>query len=539
MRLRVFLLSSVAVLGLAVVPSAAHAADPPARLNPGKIDLNTVSSGARAWFLGPQSGPIGPDAKRRLAFGSNVDANDPQGDVAAGQSETAIAASGRTVVAAWNDASGLLVGPTTDVRASVTGVGLSTNGARSFRDLAGLRNDNLNQQWLGDPAVVAIDAHHFAIGSLYLPSLTPDCTAGPAHFELAVEVLTVTSTGTASLGLPVVVADGGDVCPLISNPPGQPAPDLALLDKDWLSYDSRSRVLAMSYTRFFFGFGGQSGAGQVELARAVVPADPATLSGSAVQPPAVVWPEEPVDVNTGAYVAVAPGGDTYVAWERNISSNLRDGDPYVYVHVARVPAGQTVPDMGGTAQPRVVTTGQVNASSAGGVKSLGAVAIAGYSRGLGQDFPRIAVDAPLGRVVVVWNDASAHPLGDIWMRGLPLDLSLTGPIAKVNDDNSFALHFLPAVSVRADGSIATSWYDRRIGGPTSVDTEYFGETRTAPTASGRDFRITTGPTNWSNTSSFINPNFGDYTDNASSGTTTYYTWSDGRIGVPQPFVDHR
>ena len=165
------------------------------------------------------------------------------------------------------------------------------------------------------------------------------------------------------------------------------------------------------------------------------------------------------------------------------------------------------------------------------------VVIPGYSRGLGQDFPRIAVDAPKGKVIVVWNDASAHPLGDIWLRGLPLDLTITGPISKVNDDNSFALHFLPAVSVRADGSIATSWYDRRIGGPTSVDTEYFGEIRPAPTGSGRDFRITTGATNWNNTGSLINPNFGDYTDNASTGTTTYFTWSDGRIGVPQPFVD--
>jgi hypothetical protein len=543
MRHRAFLLSSVAMLvvgaGLSVVPPGAFGADPPARPGPGRINMDVLSSGARTWFLGPQSGPVRPDARQRLAFGSNVDANDPQADLAAGQSETAIAASGRTVVAAWNDASGILVRPTTDQRASITGVGLSTNGAHSFRDLVGLRNDNPNEQWSGDPVVVAIDAHHFAIGSLYFPSINPDCTAGPARLELAVEILTISSTGSASFGLPVVVADGGDVCPLISNPPGQPAPDLAVLDKEWLSYDSGSRMLAMSFTRFFLGFGGQSGAGQVEVARAVVPADPATLSGSAWQSPAVVWPEEKTVVNTGAYVAMAPGGDAYVAWERNINSNLQNGDPYVYVHAARVPAGQTAPDVGGTAQPRVVTTGQVNSSPAGGVKSLGSVAIAGYSRGLGQDFPRIAVDAPQHKVVVVWNDASAHPLGDIWLRGLPLDLGLTTPIAKVNDDNSFALHFLPAVSVRADGSIATSWYDRRIGGPTSVDTEYFGETRPTPTGSGRDFRITTGPTNWLNTSSLINPNFGDYTDNASTGTTTYYTWSDGRIGVPQPFVDHR
>jgi hypothetical protein len=52
-----------------------------------------------------------------------------------------------------------------------------------------------------------------------------------------------------------------------------------------------------------------------------------------------------------------------------------------------------------------------------------------------------------------------------------------------------------------------------------------------------DFTISTGPTDWLGTSSQIAPNFGDYTDNATVGTTTYYTWSDGRPGVPQPFVD--
>jgi hypothetical protein len=51
------------------------------------------------------------------------------------------------------------------------------------------------------------------------------------------------------------------------------------------------------------------------------------------------------------------------------------------------------------------------------------------NRGTGQDFPRIAVNAPLGKVLVVWNDASAHPLGDIWLRALPRNLTITGPIS--------------------------------------------------------------------------------------------------------------
>jgi hypothetical protein len=509
------------------------AAEEPGRPSPRAIDVDTLSSGARAWFLGPGLANEPERRAARVALGSNVDANDPNGDLAAGQSETAIAAVGTTVVEAWNDATGFLVSPSTDRRAALTGLALSTDGGQTFLDLTGLRNDRPNQQWFGDPTVAAIDAHHFAIGSLYLPANAVDCSRGPARLQLAVEILTITAEGRASLGLPVVAADGGNVCDQ------SPARTLAFLDKEWISYDPTSRILAMSYSRFFFGFGGQSGNGQIEVVRARVPADPAALTQAAWRSPITIWPEERSVGNEGAYVAVAPGGDAYVSWERNGFTNLFNGNPYVFIHAARLRPGDFSPVVGGPSLPRVVSLGQRNSNGAGGVKSLDAVAIAGYNRGLGQDFPRIAVNGALHKVLVVWNDASAHPLGDIWLRALPLDLDITGPISKVNDDNSYALHFLPAVSVRSDGSTSVSWYDRRIGGAGSTRTDYFGETRPGPTAPAADVRITTGSTDWNGTSSLITPNFGDYTDNASTGTRTYYTWADGRIGVPQPFVDRR
>jgi hypothetical protein len=521
-------------------PSTSTAAG--ARPSAGAIDTRILSAGARTWFQPPASELDRAQSRAlpsRIAYGSNVDANDPQKDLAAGQSETAIAAAGATVVAAWNDISGLLVQPSTDRHASLTGLGVSVDGGRHFRDLVGLRNNEPNQQWFGDPTVVRLDSSHFAVGSLYLPPQAPDCSGGhTTRFQLAVEIVTVRSNGSAALGLPVVVADGGNACPLFDEDP-KPAPNLAILDKEWLSYDQTSRTLAMSYTRFFMA-GGHSGAGQIEMVRAHLPAKPGLLTSRAWSKPITVWPEEPTTVNQGSYVSVARNGDAYLAWERNINSNLFNGDPSVYIHAARIRRGDVSPTVGGPARPRVVTLGQRNSNGAGGVKSLGSVVISGYSRGLGQDFPRIAVNSPLRKIVVVWNDASKHPLGDIWMRALPMNLSVEGPISKVNDDNSFALHFLPAVSVRSDGSVATSWYDRRLSGPDSTRTHYFAETRTTPTSPAKDFRITTGSTDWTATSSLINPNFGDYTDNASSGSTTYYTWSDGRIGVPQPFVDrHR
>ena len=508
------------------------------RSSPGRTGVSTLSAGGPAWFQPPVTGAaVRRATAARVAFGSNVDPNNPNRDLAPGQSETAIAAAGSTVVAAWNDATSYEVTSSTDRRASLTSLGLSTDGGRTFRDVGGLRNDKPNQQWFGDPTVVAIDAHHFAIGSMYIPSSSHKCLAGPARYQLAVEILTIAATGVVSLGLPVVAADGGNTCGNSNDIVARRL--LASLDKDWLSYDPVSGTLVMSFIRRFFGIGGQSGLGQVEMVRAHLPRDPRTITAASWSRPIVVWPEEPTVANAGAYVAVAAGGDAYLSWERNIGTNQNGGNPFVFVHTARVRAGDVTPVVGGPAQPRVVTLGQRNSNGLGGVKSLNLIIIPGYGGSQPQDFPRIAVDAPLGKVVIVWNDASAHPLGDIWMRALPRSLTIGGPIVKVNDDNSYALHFLPAVSIHADGAIATSWYDRRLGGADSARTDYYADTRPAPTTTARDARITTGSTDWANTSSLLLPNFGDYTDNTSTGNTTYYTWTDGRIGVTQPFVDHR
>jgi hypothetical protein len=504
-----------------------------------------LSQGARAWLLGAQL----PDGEfGRLAptpsFGSNVDANDPTQDLLGGQSETAIAAAGAgRVMTAWNDATFFLSTTSTDLTSSGTGVGYSNDGGATFTDLTGIPNDNPNQQWSGDPTVVAIDDHHFIVGSLYYPGVGGSCREGPAYATVAVSVATVEPGGaTVTFGDPVIAGTTLNLCRRRTRRPQ------SALDKDFLAYDPTSRTLAISYTRFMFG-NRTSGLGQIEVRRATVPADPATLSETDFTRAVVVWGEESYcsdsseatgcgSLNEGAYPAVAPNGDVYVAWERNILSNVFFGlDPRVYIHAAYVPAGAEIPATGGRGDPIIITRGQANATPSGGVKGMDNVFIAGYSRGFGQDFPRIAYNAVDDEVVVVWNDASAHPLGDIWLRVASTGLGTLSPIRQVNDDTSYALHFLPAVSIGSDGSIRTSWYDRRLNGADSTQTDYFGEIRAAPATNAADFRITTGSTDWAGTSTVIDPNFGDYTDNATTGTTTYYTWSDGRVGVPQPFVD--
>jgi hypothetical protein len=523
-------------VGMVCVGSAAGASPSLRQAVAQHLRAKWISQGAHAWLNPPHpsSDTAGANSPNSVSLGTNVDAADPQEDLLDGQSETAIAASrsGRVMVA-WNDATGFAFLQGNRLQASLTGVGYSADGGHSFRDLVGLRNPNPDQQWSGDPTVVSIDGGaHFIVGSLFLPSLAACGDGKPAQLTIAVEVLTPTAGGVV-MGNPVVVSSAGNACALFQN---NPPSNIAFLDKDFLSWDGSSRTLVASFTRFFIS-GNHTGQGEIDIARAHVPTQATQLTSSDFHTIAV-WPEEPNDENEGAYPAVAPGGDTYVAWERNLDTNQFNGDPHIYEHLALIPAEANAPVRGGKRNPVVITKGQVNATPVGGVRSLDGAFIAGYNRGTGNDFPRIAWNRAKNRVDVAWNDGSLHPLGDIWVRSYTPNLTTASVIGRANDGSDYALHFLPGLSVRSNGRICTSWYDRSRFGADSADTDYTGECRATPRSSGTDFLISTGSTNWTNTSSLITPNFGDYTDNASVGTTTYYTWSDGRLGIPQPFTDH-
>src|SRR5438067_2361217 len=248
-----------------------------------------VSQGANAWLNPPRAASRQPSvAGASVAIGSNVDAADVNEDLLGGQSETAIAASGSgRVVAAWNDSTGFAFQQGNRLQASITGVGYSADGGRSFTDLVGLRNPNPDQQWSGDPTVVSIDGGaHFIVGSLFLPSLSACGDGKPAHLAVAVEVLTPTSSGVA-MGKPLIVSNAGNVCALFQN---SPPPNIAFLDKDFLAWDGATRTLAVSFTRFFIS-GNHSGQGEIDIARAHVPTVATQLS-SADFHTVTVWPEE-------------------------------------------------------------------------------------------------------------------------------------------------------------------------------------------------------------------------------------------------------
>ena len=180
---------------------------------------------------------------------------------------------------------------------------------------------------------------------------------------------------------------------------------------------------------------------------------------------------------------------------------------------------------------------------------MDAAFIPGYNRFPMNDFPRVAVSGPVGTVTMVWNDARHHPLGDILLQSFRLgSLAPVQRAPVVLNPAADAANFLPALRVaNGKGNLDVSWYSRTnansaITGLTAV----IGVSPTTTARPGSHTTITSATSDWNSVSSDIVPNFGDYTDNVlvTTGTapyvggTLYVAWSDGRLGLPQPFEAH-
>lgn len=464
-------------------------------------------------------------------FGNNADAANPAEDVtpaqvqAYGQSETSIAALGSFVVEAWNDSTGFGTAcGAPQSKEELTGFGFSSNGGATFTDQGGLPNSACTSGYrlMGDPSVEAWrqgNKTYFYISSLY--DFNPF-----APSELAINVCVASGT-TISCGDPVVAAAGS--CSS-SPPPGTAACDF--LDKEFLAIDPDRSRLYMSYTNFR-GFPA-AGNGEIDLVSCDIsqPLKPVCSPS-----PVVVAPEDQICENEGAYPAVdSQSGDVYVAWEFNWATNFLFPPCFAVPtanKLARIPHKATAPSL--TVSVPVV--------------SMTAAFVPGYNRFPASDFPRIAVsnasdtngnasDAG-GTVSIVWNDARRVPTGDILMQSFALQ-SLTkvqsAPV-RLNSDSGFTWKFLPALrNATSAGLLNVSWYDRR--GQSGAHTNVWAARNVDPrtTSTPANVQVTNTATDWNAVSSDIIPNFGDYTDNYSVGTTLYVAWSDGRMGLPQPFA---
>jgi hypothetical protein len=328
------------------------------------------------------------------------------------------------------------------------------------------------------------------------------------------------------------------------------------LDKDFLSIDPQRGRLYMSYTRFGDFSTSPYFQGQIELAVCDIktnPAHPTCFPDNSTTPYLVVQPGQ-VCENEGAYPAVDINkGDVYVAWEYNWATNFQGPPPcntteHVANRVAYVPfACLTLTPV----SPCVTTPKQVSVN----IVTIDLAFIPGFNRVPFQagnappaDFPRIAVSDPFGTVTIVWNDTRFHPLGDILLQSYKL-VSLSkvqsNPV-RINPDTG-GMHFMPALrQAQASGLIDVSYFQRDTANTDSTNVDALINLSPTTTGPGSRTRITNVPSSWDNVSSDIIPNFGDYTDNyvqavSSSpfyNDTLYVAWSDGRLGVPQPFEAH-
>ena len=365
----------------------------------------------------------------------------------------------------------------------------------------------------------------------------------------------VTGTGTAatlSCGQPVILASSS-LCTTITGI-GQVC---NFLDKDFLSVDPARGRLYATFTEFNIN----TGASRVEVSACDLgnaaggagpaggtPAAPVCTNNGLQKPPYLVvqQPDPNGCEYEGSYPAVSTAtGDVYAGYEYNVGTNLFN--PACF-NVATSQVLVRIPRSCLTLTARAACTGPA-ARAAVPVVSMDAAFIPGYNRFPMNDFPRVAVSGPAGTVSMVWNDARHHPLGDILLQSFTLgSLAPVQRVPVVLNPAADTANFLPALRVaNGKGNLDVPWYSRTnansaVTGVTAV----IGVSPRTTATPGSHATITSATSDWNSVSSGHVPNFGDYTDNVlvTTGTapyvggTLYVAWSDGRLGLPQPFEAH-
>jgi hypothetical protein len=516
-----------------------------------------ASSGVQMYCFGPQrNGPAEPllsaFAKPHPKGFANVDvanrAEDRTGSGAyvGGQSETSIAASGKYVVEAWNDATGFFNDCGAPMfKEELTGYAFSSDGGKTFTDYGGLPNESCaaGTRWFGDPSVGVFTNSgftYFYISSLYACSAAVGCPNG--GLVVAVSACQVTEN-TLSCGQPTIAATSN--CNLQNGCGGK----FTFLDKDYLVIDRAKKRLYITFTDFNAV---PASAGQIEMAACDLdnPLAPVCQNGTTFARPYVnVQPGDSTNFceYEGAYPALNRStGDVYVGFEYNWATNVFGSSTCVNsipteVIVAKVPASCLPdPDSGmiSPCSPPFLENSNI-------IVSTDLTVVPGYNRFLMNDYPRIAVSEAYKSVSLVWNDARDKPLGDILLQSFSLgDLSpvQSSPVRLNRDNGAGDMHTMPGLkNTSSTGLLNVTWYDRRGSNADTGKTDIFGVINVNPRTPNTptNYRFSNVSSDWLATSSAIVPNFGDYTDNFLSDLNVLYVaWSDGRTGVPQPEEAH-
>jgi hypothetical protein len=500
-----------------------------------------VTSGAMMYCFGPQpNGPANGGQHANTNFAPNVNAANPAEDVspngtrAYGQSEVSTAAFGPYVVEQWNDATGFFSPACSpSFKDQLSGWGFSSDRGATFIDQGGLPNAFCaTSSWSGDPSVDVWSpggTTYFYQSSLFSASSLPN---GDSGLLVALTACKVSPPTTISCNpTPTVLATN----------PGT----FNFEDKDFMSIDPVRGILYVSFT----DFNSPPTFNNIVLFACDIRSNPGSPTCSG---PAVLASADPTNFCEleGAYPAVdLATGDIYVAYEFNWATNLSNFGP-----CASLPVQDRVNLVPGPCASPVATfpngcTAPFKEADVNITSMVGAF-IPGYNRFPMNDFPRIAVSDPNGTVSIVWNDARYHPAGDILMQSFFLNSQFPIPVqsqpVRINKATG-GWHMLPALrNVNAQGNLNISFYSRASANTAITSVVAALDVNPLTTATPANVLVTTGPSDWNAVSSDIVPNFGDYTDDyvIASGSapftkqTLFVAWSDGRLGVPQPFNAH-
>jgi hypothetical protein len=222
----------------------------------------------------------------------------------------------------------------------------------------------------------------------------------------------------------------------------------------------------------------------------------------------------------GAWPAVAPNGDVYVAWLR-----WTTGDLMSFEIVRSTNGGVSFTPV---TNPRsnVVVPRDATAS-----QQCGRDALNGRIRYLPS--PQIAI-GPDGCLHVAYSyDPDGYNVGDVvnsYYRRSCDQGTTWGPEVLLSDDGTLTDQFFPNIAVNADNVVAASWYDRRLDPGANL---LFDRYRTLSLDGGVTWQANERVSDVSSPV-YINPQtsacyHGDYDQLAVDAGSLYVQWSDDRV----------
>lgn len=456
----------------------------------GRVSAATLGVGGsgRPGVGGSGRLPAGPDAGVPPGGGGenggvDILVNDPSLDTGGTtQSETSVVARGNVVCIAWNDAGegfGLN---------GFSGFGYSHDGGRTFTD-GGPFPDGPGDSNGGDPSL----AYSERDGRFYYAALS---SVGLSMWQSSDDCQTFSYVGPIHSGF-------GDDKELIAVDNSSTSPFFGRIYVGWTNFALGSDLNVVNYSD-------DSGLSWTE---------PATLPGSG-------------GAGQGMWPAIAENGDAYFALvNRSFElGGLQDQWIYKAVDLGGVLGWQKQTDI---ATQHLIPE-NLNAS-----QNCGRQALRGDIRNLSS--PQIAISsdpfAPAGYVIHATypydSDGSGPDESNVfYRRSVDGALSWSDEV-KLNDDETSADQWFPALGVDIDGTVVVSWYDRRLDQDANLNFDRFV---TYSVDSGFTWTPNERISDVSSPVAQTNPNFdslatcyhGDYDQLSVVDGVAHVIWSDDR-----------